>query len=217
MNIVENGEYDPQQSLPDPREERFAQAYIDCGYKAREAAVAVGVPESNAVRYSRSWLRDKHVLRRIQHLHAPALQLNQINAIRTLRELGKVAFADARDLFDHEGRLLPGHVLPDDIAATIAQAEDETTTMPDGTVRHIRRYRRYDKNYALGALAKHFKIIGEEGDGVNALASALADRLNAAARRMSEIPTLVPISEQVPDVLIPQYEPAVQSADCDLI
>ncbi len=35
-------------------------------------------------------------------------------------------------------------------------------------------------------LAKHYKIVGDEGDGVNALASALADRLKMARNRVAE-------------------------------
>jgi hypothetical protein len=35
-------------------------------------------------------------------------------------------------------------------------------------------------------LAKHYKIVGDEGDGVSALASALADRLKTARRRTED-------------------------------
>ena len=46
------------------------------------------------------------------------------------------------------------------------------------------KIRRHDKMAALKILAQHFKIIGEDNDGVNQLANALADRLNAAKKRI---------------------------------
>jgi hypothetical protein len=42
------------------------------------------------------------------------------------------------------------------------------------------------KDASLTTLAKRFKLIGDEGDGVNALATALADRLKTARSRVDE-------------------------------
>ena len=49
-----------------------------------------------------------------------------------------------------------------------------------------KKIKRADKMAALALLARHFKIVGAEDDGVNQLATALADRLNRAKRRMGE-------------------------------
>ena len=55
--------------------------------------------------------------------------------------------------------------------------------------------------------AKHFKIIGEEGDGVNALASALANRLDSARRRIEPAaPEPVRVVDSSPALDEPQPE-----------
>jgi protein-tyrosine-phosphatase len=70
----------------------------------------------------------------------------------------------------------------DDAAATIASVEEESHMEGRGDSAELvrtKKVKRVDKLGALGILARHQKIIGEVGDGVNELANALADRLNA--------------------------------------
>ena len=50
------------------------------------------------------------------------------------------------------------------------------------------KIKRYDKNPALSILARHFKIVDNEGDGLNALANVLAERLQDARRRVAALP-----------------------------
>jgi phage terminase small subunit len=132
------------------------------------------------------------------------LKAADITAQRVMLELGRVAFGDVRKVYAPDGSLLPVHELDDDAAAVIAGFEHEevskrvkgakvldlaTGEMVDAVVHiHTRttKVKRYDKNPALTTLAKHFKLVGDEGDGVNALASALADRLNNAHKRAKQ-------------------------------
>ncbi len=80
-------------------------------------------------------------------------------------------------------------MLDDDTAGCISAIEVETRMVgPVGNQQAVttRKIKRYDKNVALTTLAKHYKIVGDEGDGVSALASALADRLKTARKRADE-------------------------------
>mgnify|MGYP007004538981 CR=1 FL=1 len=52
-------------------------------------------------------------------------------------------------------------------------------------VSEVVKIKRYSKLDALVFLGKHFKLVGDDNDGVNAFANALADRLNAAKRRVA--------------------------------
>jgi phage terminase small subunit len=119
---------------------------------------------------------------RIIAMKREALRLADITPEKTLLELGRVAFSDVRGLYDADGQLLSPAELDDDAAAAVASFEDELRYEGRGDDKvpvRVRKVKRADKIAALGILARHHKIVGEVGDGVSALASALADRLNA--------------------------------------
>ena len=124
---------------------------------------------------------------------------NEITADRVMTELARVAFSTAKDLFDKEGNLTPIQDMEDDAASTIVgfDVESRPGRGKNATSTTITKVRRADKMAALGILAKHFKIVAAETDGVNALASALADRLDAAKRR-------IPVPQDVQDANIIQ-------------
>ena len=139
-------------------------------------------------------LRDPRIAKRIQEIQAAEFQDLGITAERVKEELARVAFASAAGLFDEEGRLIPVHELPDDVAATITgidvEIQQKMRKDADGNLVAedvvTKKIKRADKMAALALLARHFKIVGAEDDGVNQLATALADRLNRAKRRMGE-------------------------------
>jgi hypothetical protein len=162
------------------------------------AAEAAGYAPATAL----SLTKRADVRARVQELREGLLKATDITAQRVMLELARVAFADVRKVFDTDGKLIPIHKLDDDAAASIAGIEFETTSKvnkgklvinlatgemePETTEVHtkVAKIKRYNKDAALTTLAKHFKLVGDEGDGVNALANALADRLNAARKRI---------------------------------
>lgn len=174
-------------ALPDPQHEHFCQIYAVTRH-GKKAAREAGLPPV-FIKNPSPFIQRPYIAARIREILGIAMANADITPERVLRELSRVAFADVRDLYDEDGELLPVHELDDDTAATIAGIDVEVHKEGRGeeaTLSTIRKYRRVDKMVALGLLAKHFKIVGDEGDGVNALASALADRLNSAKRRMNE-------------------------------
>lgn len=191
--------------LSNEQHEAFCHAYVGpAQYHAGKAAALVGYSTSSNV--PANLMARADVAARIAELNMGRMTAADITAQRVMLELGRVAFSDVRKVFDEHGNLLPTSELDDDTAACVSGIEIERRRVPNGyeidlaTGKRVRKYddvetvkvKRYDKNPALGILAKHFKLVGDEGDGVNALASALAERLKTArARRVAHEPEII--------------------------
>lgn len=162
--------------------ELFAQHY----FRTRNPHEARDAAGFSPTYLARDLLKVPAIAERIQELLAPELEAAGITAQRVMRELSRVAFADIRDLFNSDGELIPVHQLGDDAAATISAIDVEVKWVgkgDDAVSVTTKKIRRVDKMAAVGILARHFKIVGEDNEGVNALASALADRLKAGRQR----------------------------------
>jgi len=166
-------------ALIKPASEAFAQHYCVSGNTAK-AADAAGISAA----LGKQLLRLPDVQSRIIELNEVQFAHVGVTAETVKAELARIAFASAADLFDKDGKLIPIHELPDDVAATITQIDVEIIRGKDGKPRmEIRKVKRADKGAALSVLARHFKVVGDEDDGVNLLANVLADRLNDAKQR----------------------------------
>lgn len=166
--------------------EAFAQAYVNNGYNRALAIKEITSRGVGARSMAHYYHHHPEVRARIQELTAQIHAAGHINAQRVMQELGRLSFGDVRDLYDDEGNLIPPHLWSADVAARVASIDVETKWEGRGDEAvpvTVRKIRFYDKVAPLTLLAKHFKLVGEEGDGVNALASALADRLRSARRR----------------------------------
>jgi hypothetical protein len=185
--------------LSNEQHETFARRYVQC-FHAERAALQSGYASKFA---GARLLTKPEIAARVRELNEAMLKASDITAARVMLELGRVAFADIRQVFDDKGHLIPIHELSDDAAASIAGIEHESkfersteleldlaTGEMVPVVKRIEtrtaKIKRFNKDAALGTLAKHFKLVGDEGDGVNALASALADRLKTARKRIAD-------------------------------
>lgn len=190
------------------RRQALAQAYVSTKGNVREAAEMAGYAYSSALQVLREPEFESRYLDPARRaILAPGLQAAQITAQRVMLELGRVAFSDIRKLYTPEGELKPVHQLDDDAAAAVSGINVEVVARGRGEEAEpvlIKKIKVADKMAALGILARHFKLVGDEGDGVNALASALADRLKSARRRIGD-PEPV---EEVNYRDIPQQPPA---------
>jgi phage terminase small subunit len=198
-----------QEVIDAARQEEFAHCIAN-GMTSREALTQMGLSHSptNYLRLAKS----PGMIERVRTLVAQRLQAAGVTAARTKQEIARVAYADVRRIFDKEGRLLPVHEIDDDTAAAITSITVQTKNV--GSLKEpeyvdVVKIKFASKMDALGLLAKHFKLVNDEGDGVNALASALADRLNAAKRRtplVEEVQDVQDMSARRP-VLLDQQEP----------
>lgn len=172
-----------------PTYEAFAHAYVNNGYNRTLALQAISShllsskPNPTLGHY---YVHRPEVQARVRELTDQIHAAGHITAQRVMQELGRLSFGDVRDIYDDEGNLIPPHLWSADVAARVASIDVETKWEGRGDEAvpvTVRKIRFYDKVAPLTLLAKHFKLVGEEGDGVNALASALADRLRSARRR----------------------------------
>jgi len=174
--------------------EETARVYVRERYHIQRTADALGLSwNSTQLR-----LKRPEVARRVRELGDGLLRSADITAQRVMLELGRIAFADHRNLYDEDGELRNPRDLDDDSASAISGVTYEARTEPGprvmdlatGKLRPSRRtvqvvkIRKHDKVAALSLLARHFKLVGEDSDGVNALANVLADRLKAARQRV---------------------------------
>ncbi len=182
-------------ALDNPQHEEFAQAYVALKYDGAAAVRAVGINDK-----AQNLLCYRGVMARVKELQRPILKRHQITADRTMMGLARVAFVDPRRMFDERGQLLPLPEMDEDVAGAIKGVKvrtelendgyetDLATGLPDKTRPRLIRVvttevKLNDRVPALGILAKHFKLVNDEGDGLNALANVLSDRLQAARRR----------------------------------
>jgi phage terminase small subunit len=177
--------------------ETFCRAYVRT-WNAVRAAAAVGITPTAG----RLLLQRKAIQDRIRELNDKLLKASDITAQRVMMEIARVAFSDIRGIVDESGRLKPLAELDTDTAAAIAGIEIETRMERDGVEIDLAtgeakprfvsvqtaKVKRYDKNPALGLLVRHFKLVGDEGDGLNAIANALAARLQSARKRIEAQP-----------------------------
>lgn len=212
------GKRGPKPKALDAKDETLAQGYAATGnmHRAAEVAAAAGAYAHGSAEFR---FNSSPVVQRAKEIIRTKFAEGGISSQRTMIELARVAFASAKDIFDKEGNLIPVHELSDDAAATIAGIDVEARWEGEGNdakLVTVKKIRRADKMVALGILAKHFKIVGDEGDGVNALASALADRLKNARRRSYESPQDVEDATMTPPravILAPEPVESVQEND----
>lgn len=148
------------------KQRRFADEYLidlnaTAAYKRAGYAAEGNSAEVNASRL----LSNAKVAEYIQAAMDERSQETKIDANKVLSEIGKLAFADIRKVFDSEGRLLPIHQLPDEIAASISSIEVVTSRVPGGEpadVEHTSKIKFWDKRGSLELLGKHLKLFTDK-------------------------------------------------------
>ncbi len=109
-----------------------------------------------------------------------------IDPDRVLREAGRVAFSDVRQLFDEHGRLKPVKAWPDDLAAAVSSFEllRRNVDSGDGKQEDVHKVRLWDKTRGLDLLAKHLGLLKDQLE-VSVKGDVLA-RLLAGRKRVQD-------------------------------
>ncbi len=110
---------------------------------------------------------------------AKQLDRAELTAARVLQELRRIAFADVRGFFDPQGNLRSISTLTAEQAAALASFEViiKNAKAGDGVTDEVHKIKSWDKVHALELLAKHFKLLTDRIELVNA--DALLARLDA--------------------------------------
>jgi len=108
-----------------------------------------------------------------------------IDPDRVLREAGRLAYSDIRQLFDDAGNFLPIKQWPDDIARAVASVEvvKKNVTTGDGKVDDVLKVRLWDKPGKLQDLMKHHGQLTERVELTGS--TELLERLMSGRKRAS--------------------------------
>ncbi len=170
--------------LSNEAHETFAQHFVAHRHFG-QAATAAGSSAENLSQAGAELYSRPDVKARIDELAAKIHKPLQASAGRIMLELTRLSTVDYAGFYHPDGgQKLPHELTPDQSACV------------RGTDRNG-AYQFWDKAAPITLLAKHHKIVGDEGDGVNALASALADRLKTARQRAEHPRPIVDSSDVV--------------------
>jgi phage terminase small subunit len=142
----------------------FADEYLKDRNGTR-AAIAAGYSENGATQIGSRLLTYVNIQEYLNKKVATIAERANVQAVDVLKEIKKLATSDIRKIFDEDGNLLPVHLLPDDVAASIASIEVVTSRIP-GTepveVEHTHKIKFWDKRGSLELLGKHLKMFTEK-------------------------------------------------------
>ncbi|MGH8276825.1 MAG: terminase small subunit, partial [Steroidobacteraceae bacterium] len=122
-------------NLPRPRLRAFVDAYVQTrvGAAAMRAIGYQGKPKS-AARIAWGWLQRPEVQAAVAEKRAEATAAAGIETTRVLQEAAALALFNPLDLLDTEGKLIPLHKLPRNVAAAIGQVDFDK----DGHVKRVK-------------------------------------------------------------------------------
>ena len=151
-----------------PKALRFVSEYLqdlDATAAARRAGYAARSAKVTACRL----LKDPAVQAEVQQRQAAQLERADLSSVRTLEEIGRVAFSNVRNLVDESGKLKPMRALTEDQAAAIASLEVVIKNAAAGDEHtetiHKLKLKLWDKVRALELLMKHFGLIKDVPPG----------------------------------------------------
>lgn len=149
-----------------PKQKRFADEYlVDLNATAAYKRAGYAAEGNSAEAAASRLLSDVKVAAYIQNAMDKRSEKTEITSERVLTEIGKLAFADIRRVFNEHGQLLPIHELPDEIAASISSIEVVTSRVPGGepeAVEHTSKIKFWDKRGSLELLGKHLKLFTDK-------------------------------------------------------
>jgi phage terminase small subunit len=166
------------------RQSVFVSEYL-VDLNAKQAAIRAGYSLKYAKLQACQLLRHPKVSEEIQKAMDKRAKRTEITADRVLQELAAIAFSDIRKLYGEDGKLLPPHLLPDDIAPVLAAVKvvserfvnDEENPYHERTV----EAKVWDKLKSLELLGKHLKLFTDKVE--IDVSDSLAKRLKEARER----------------------------------
>ena len=170
---------------------RFVNAYVET-LNGTKAAIAAGYSEHSAHSTSSRLLKKT----KIQEMIASRLAESELSSARTLREIGRVAYADVGEIFDENGNLLSVKQLPEHVRAAIASVKvvKKNLVTGAGQVDDVHEVKLWDKVKALEMAAKYLKLLDDNRD-TNVVLQVTW--INNSQPQPSEVIDVTPEPEQI--------------------
>jgi phage terminase small subunit len=164
-NKSELGTNNSEQKPLNRQQTLFVQEYLK-DHNATQAAIRAGYSKATAAQIGSRLLRHVQIgqaieLAKQEHLARVQAETG-ITLERTLKEIARLAFFDARKLYDADGKPIPINLLDDDTAAAIAGLKVVTKGNADMGFGEITEYKVSEKKGALDMLMKN--LGGYEAD-----------------------------------------------------
>ena len=142
-----------------PKQEAFCYGYVETGNASeayRQAYNAEKMRPDTVNNKAYGLLQKGEIRARLDELRAELKQRHVVTIDRVLDEYAKLAFFDARKLFDDNGAVLPVSQWPDDAAAAIGGLDVAEIGLGDGdALGVVKKLKLIDKRGALDSLARH--------------------------------------------------------------
>lgn len=170
-----------------PQHHRFIANYVARPHNAAAAYIAAGFSAGGAKQCAHRLLQDPDIKAEVKRLIEEKHKALHMDVDEILARAAMLARIDAAALFDQNGALKPMHELDETASIAISGVEVQEITSGTGknvkVIGSLKKVRLRDPMAAIRLLAEHKKLVRNTDDGVNALASALAERLNQARMR----------------------------------
>lgn len=170
-----------------PQHHRFIANYVARPHNAAAAYIAAGFSPGGAKQSVHNLLKDPLIKAEVKRLIEEKHKALHMDVDEILARAAMLARIDAASLFDENGALRPMHELDETASIAISGVEVQEITSGTGknakVIGSLKKVRLRDPMAAIRLLAEHKKLVRNTDDGVNALASALAERLNQARMR----------------------------------
>jgi hypothetical protein len=140
------------------RRTEFCDAFMANGHKAGAAAEALGYTKGqSASNVASKFLKELAASGELAAAARQRAEAAELETVRTLRELARIAYADIGRLFDGDGVLIPIADLDEDTRAIIASVE----LGPDGKPKKIKLWSKID---ALEMAMRHAGLYERDND-----------------------------------------------------
>lgn len=146
------------------KQKAFVKEYL-VDLNATQAAIRAKYSKKTAGAIGEENLKKPDIAKAIQAEMDKRGKRTEITADKVLQELAKLGFADIRNVFNEHGQLLPIHMLPAEVAASISSIEVVTTRIPGSDpveVEHTSKIKFWDKRGSLELLGKHMKLFTDK-------------------------------------------------------
>lgn len=135
------------------RRQRFVDAYVQCGV-GTEAMRSLGFKGTRPDIAASKWMALPDVRAAIAERTEQAITEAGVRTLRVLQEVVSIAQFNPKKLRNAQGKLIPLHELPDEVAAAIASEEFNAAGK-------LVKYRTHPKNEANKLLLQYLKVLVE--------------------------------------------------------
>jgi phage terminase small subunit len=145
---------EPSKPKLTPKQRIFVAEYM-IDLNATQAAIRAGYSEDSAKQIGTENLAKPAIVEAIENRMEDRAKRTEVTADRIINETAKLAFFNAKNLFNDDGSPKAIHEIDDDTAAAISGIEVVTVGNADLGFGQITKYKVSDKNSALDKLYKH--------------------------------------------------------------